>query len=99
MPSRWVLIRMSWLGSLFARGRSKTELATVKIAVFAPIPSASVTTVRRVNPGAFANIRMLCLKIMAFLLIVAMILLPAADHCYEAAFCGGKFVTASVVVG
>jgi hypothetical protein len=35
------------------------ELATVKIAVFAPIPSARVAIARAVKPGEFAIIRKL----------------------------------------
>src|SRR5438477_6001362 len=35
----------------YGSGRSKTALTMLKIAVFAPIPSASVSTATRVNPG------------------------------------------------
>ena len=38
-------------------GRSSTAFTTEKIAVLAPIPSASVSTATIVNPGDFRNIR------------------------------------------
>src|SRR5207244_8735064 len=37
--------------------RSKTESRTLKIAVLAPIPRASVKTAIRVKPGFFASMR------------------------------------------
>ena len=43
-------------GSLNGSGRSRTLLTTLKIAVLAPIPSASVKTAIAVNPGRFAKI-------------------------------------------
>jgi hypothetical protein len=45
------------LGSLNGNGRSKTVFTTLKIAVFAPMPSASVSIAIAVKPGFFANIR------------------------------------------
>jgi hypothetical protein len=42
-----------WKGS----GRSMIESTSEKIAVFAPIPSASVNTAVSVNPGDFRNCR------------------------------------------
>src|SRR5437764_6120665 len=50
----------------YGSGRSKTALTMLKIAVFAPMPSASVRTATRVNPGALrswrrANLRSLIL--------------------------------------
>src|ERR1044072_8800287 len=44
-------------GSLAASGRNNTALTTLKIAVFAPMPSASVSTAIAVNAGFFANPR------------------------------------------
>lgn len=38
-------------------GRSKTLLATVKMAVFAPMPSARVKIATAVNAGALASMR------------------------------------------
>src|SRR5213080_766194 len=38
-------------------GRNKTPFTTVKIAVFAPMPSASVNTATAVKPGFFNNWR------------------------------------------
>jgi hypothetical protein len=40
-----------------AKGRSKTALTTLKIAVFAPIPSPKVSTATRVNAGVLRKIR------------------------------------------
>src|SRR5438270_11185794 len=50
----------------YGSGRSKTALTMLKIAVFAPIPSASVRTATKVNPGDLrswrrANLRSLIL--------------------------------------
>src|SRR5437660_4501415 len=44
-------------GSLNGGGRSSTALTTLKIAVFAPMPSASVSTATMVKPGFFSNWR------------------------------------------
>src|SRR3989442_5911238 len=44
-------------GSLNGRGRNNTLPTTLKIAVFAPIPSASVSTVTTVKPGFLSNWR------------------------------------------
>src|SRR5262249_48510912 len=44
-------IQTSSSGSLYCGGFSSTALTTLKIAVFRPIPSASVRTAMRVNPG------------------------------------------------
>src|SRR5260370_16209430 len=44
-------------GSGKGSGRSSTPYTTVNIAVFAPIPSASVKTATTVNPGLFASTR------------------------------------------
>src|SRR5436305_4406644 len=38
-------------------GRSTTPLITLKMAVFAPMPSASVSTATAVKPGFFSNWR------------------------------------------
>src|SRR5262245_27700327 len=38
-------------------GRSNTAYTTLKIAVFAPMPNASVTTAIKLKPGFFNNIR------------------------------------------
>src|SRR5881392_913164 len=38
-------------------GRSNTPFTTLKIAVFAPMPSASVSTATAVKPGFFSNWR------------------------------------------
>src|SRR2546427_7802329 len=45
-------------GSLNGNGRSSTALTTLKMAVFAPMPSASVSTATAVKPGFFSNCRM-----------------------------------------
>src|SRR5437867_4694094 len=42
-------------GSLNGGGRSSTALTTLIIAVFAPIPSASVSTATAVKPGFFSS--------------------------------------------
>src|SRR6202044_257721 len=44
-------------GSLYGSGLSNAEYTTEKIAAFAPIPSASVSTATAVNTGAFASVR------------------------------------------
>src|SRR5467141_2330642 len=38
-------------------GRNKTPFTTLKMAVFAPMPSASVSTATAVKPGFFSNWR------------------------------------------
>jgi hypothetical protein len=43
----------SWKG----RGRNNSAFTTEKMAVFAPIPSASVKIAMAVKPGLFASIR------------------------------------------
>jgi hypothetical protein len=48
---------MSLDGSLNGKGRKSTVFTTLKIAVFAPMPSASVTTATAVKPGFLASIR------------------------------------------
>jgi len=48
----------SRLGSGNGSGRSITACTTVKIAVFAPMPSASVSTAAMVNPGARRSMRL-----------------------------------------
>src|SRR5215510_13226252 len=44
-------------GCAYGSGLSNTVLTTEKIAVFAPIPSANVSTATNVRPGFLANIR------------------------------------------
>src|ERR1700687_1638904 len=44
-------------GSGKGNGRRSTPYTTVKIAVLAPMPRASVKTATAVNPGIFASIR------------------------------------------
>ena len=44
-------------GSGKGSGRSNTALTTLKIAVFAPIPSARVITAIAVKPGRFSKLR------------------------------------------
>jgi hypothetical protein len=44
-------------GSRYGSGLSKTAFTTLNIAVFAPIPSASVSTAIAVTPGRFNSIR------------------------------------------
>jgi hypothetical protein len=39
--------------SRYGSGRSKRPLTTLKTAVFAPMPSASVSTATAVKPGCF----------------------------------------------
>src|SRR5437016_6108390 len=55
-------IRTSRSGSRYGRGRSSTALTTLKIAVFAPMPSASVSTATAVKPGFLSNWRKANLK-------------------------------------
>src|SRR2546422_4129965 len=44
-------------GSPYGSGRRRTALTALKIAVFAPMPSASVRTATRVKPGFLTSIR------------------------------------------
>src|ERR1700681_2330738 len=44
-------------GSRYGSGRRRTPLTTLKIAAFAPMPSASVTRATTVRPGRFASLR------------------------------------------
>ena len=44
-------------GSRYGSGRSRTAFTTEKMAVFAPMPSASVIAATAVKPGLFASIR------------------------------------------
>ena len=46
-------------GSFTARGRNNTAFTTLKIAVFAPMPSASVSTAIAVNAGLLRTLAML----------------------------------------
>src|ERR1019366_3821892 len=41
----------------YGNGRSTTELTTLKIAVFAPMPSARTSKATMVKPGALRNVR------------------------------------------
>src|SRR2546425_1147383 len=50
-------IRTSRSGSRYGRGCNNTALTTLKIAVFAPMPSASVSTATAVKPGFFNSSR------------------------------------------
>jgi hypothetical protein len=52
-----VNISTTCAGSSIASGCRKTALITVKIAVLAPIPSASESTATVVNPGFFTSTR------------------------------------------
>jgi hypothetical protein len=49
--------RTSVFGSATGRLRSSIAFTSVKIAAFAPIPSASVSTAVIVKPGVFRNCR------------------------------------------
>src|ERR1700742_1167834 len=44
-------------GSFTGRRRRRTWFSSVKMAVFAPMPSASVSTATRVNPGVRRKVR------------------------------------------
>src|SRR2546426_473739 len=44
-------------GALNDRPRKKRSLIKLKIAVFSPIPSASMSNASKVNPGDFASVR------------------------------------------
>jgi hypothetical protein len=44
-------------GSGYGSGLKSTEFTTEKIAVFAPMPSASASTATAVKPGRFHNTR------------------------------------------
>jgi hypothetical protein len=51
---------MSWTmrsGSGYGSGFSKTAFTTVKMAVLAPMPSASVRTATAVKPGFLRSVR------------------------------------------
>jgi hypothetical protein len=48
----------SWSGFGYGMG-SNTAFTTLKIAVVAPMPNASVKTAVNVKPGFFNNVRML----------------------------------------
>ena len=50
-------ISLSW--SLYGYGRSSTAFTTLKIAVFAPIPNASVSAATAVKPGLLRSVRRL----------------------------------------
>ena len=50
-------MRTSRSGSAKGSGRNITALTTLKIAVLAPTPSASVTAATRVKPGLFRSAR------------------------------------------
>src|SRR3954464_9119956 len=56
---RWSVVEtsISACGSWTGRGRSSTALTRLKIAVLAPMPSASDNTATSVNPGLLASIR------------------------------------------
>ena len=43
--------------SVYGNGRNKTAFTTLKIAVFAPMPSASVSTATAAKPGFFSSWR------------------------------------------
>jgi len=49
-------------GSLNGRPRRNKSFIKLKIAVFAPMASASVTTAMMVNPGVLASVRSAYLK-------------------------------------
>jgi hypothetical protein len=44
-------------GSAYGNGLRSTPLTTLKMALFAPIPSASVSTATMVNPGLLTSRR------------------------------------------
>ena len=50
-------IRTSWSGSANGSGLSITALTTLKMAVLAPTPSASVRAATAVNPGLLRSAR------------------------------------------
>ena len=50
-------MRTSWSGSEKGSGRSISASIALKIAVFAPMPSASVSTATTVKPGLFRSER------------------------------------------
>ncbi|PYV23388.1 MAG: hypothetical protein DMG24_14080 [Acidobacteria bacterium] len=54
--------------------RSSTASSTVKIAMFAPIPRASVSTATAVKPGFFASTRRPYLKSCSIVFIIASLL-------------------------
>ncbi len=58
----WLLIYTSCSGFGYGSGRRITPLMTLKIAVFAPMPSASVRIAMTVKPGTRARLRMACRK-------------------------------------
>src|SRR5437867_13052123 len=47
----------TWPGCSYGSGLSKTPLITLKMAVLAPMPSASVSTATAVKPGFFSSWR------------------------------------------
>src|SRR5439155_1305903 len=58
----WLPICTILSGSRNGNGRRSTAFMTLKIAVFAPIPSASVSTATAVKPGFLTSWRMANLK-------------------------------------
>jgi hypothetical protein len=53
-------LQINWtirLGSGYGSGFNRTAFTTVKMAVLAPMPSASVRTATAVKPGFFRSIR------------------------------------------
>ena len=54
---RSAVISASWPGSLYGSGRSSTALTTLKIAVVAPMPRASVMSAVSVNAGLLRSVR------------------------------------------
>ena len=58
-PSWWLVSQstVSRPASLYGSGRSSTAFTTLKMAVLAPMPSASASTATAVNPGFLASTR------------------------------------------
>ena len=50
-------ITTSWLGLRTGSGLNRNWFTMLKMAVFAPIPRASVRTITAVNPGEFRSTR------------------------------------------
>ena len=57
-----LVMNISRSGSGYPSGRRITPLTTEKMAVFAPMPSASVRIVTRANPGVRRRFRTACLR-------------------------------------
>src|SRR5436853_7888679 len=64
----------------YGSGRSRTALTTLKIAVFAPIPSESAKMAMKVKPGCFSNCRNANRRSSSMILLAFSLLVTKRDH-------------------